>query len=318
LSALKIELSGNYNRVIISDENLFNTSIQKRLRSLLEQYATSWRVLCYVRRPDEHIVSDYQQAVKGPHILTFDQFFEKRLADSYYRYDRLLDRWAAVFGREAVEVRVFHRKTLQGSPIEDFTQWVGWDTKALSADAKAPANESLDRVNTELIRLLHLGLVERPDLMQRHSLAQITGRLRRFDTGERVWLDTARAKRLQEKVRVDHEQLAERYLSPEHAAVLLAPPPEGLTYPPLDRDELARRIMRLFHDPELVRFAQERAEQPSHLDTIPRELIARPREEVAARTLRNFARSDVWQKGSTALRRMGRLVSSLAAAVRRR
>jgi hypothetical protein len=217
-----------------------------------------------------------------------------------------------------VEVRVFHRKTLQGSPIEDFTRWVGVDTRTLSADPKAPANESLDRVNTELIRLLHLGLVERPDLMQRHSLSQITGRLRRLDTGERVRLDTTRAKRLQDKVRVDHEQLAERYLSPEHAAVLLAPPPEGSAYPLLDQNELARRITHLFNDPELVRFAQERAEQPSHQDTIPRELIARPREEVAARTLQNFARSDVWQKGSKLIRRMSRLVSSLAAAIRKR
>jgi hypothetical protein len=154
--------------------------------------------------------------------------------------------------------------------------------------------------------------------MQRHSLSQITGRLRRLDTGERVRLDTTRAKRLQDKVRVDHEQLAERYLSPEHAAVLLAPPPEGSAYPLLDQNELARRITHLFNDPELVRFAQERAEQPSHQDTIPRELIARPREEVAARTLQNFARSDVWQKGSKLIRRMSRLVSSLAAAIRKR
>jgi hypothetical protein len=121
--------------------------------------------------------------------------------------------------------------------------------------------------------------------MQRHSLAQITADYA-GSTRRTCAAGYARAKRLQEKVRVDHEQLAERYLSPEHAAVLLAPPPEGSAYPPLDRDELARRITHLFNDPELVRFAQERAEQPSHQDTIPRELIARPREEVAARTLR--------------------------------
>jgi hypothetical protein len=154
-------------------------------------------------------------------------------------------------------------------------------------------------------------LVERPELMQRHEVGRIKGRLRSLDTGKRVRLDTTRAKYLQERFRADHERLAERYLSPEHAAVLLAPPPEVPPYPPFDRDDLARRIMRLFNDPDLVHFALENAEQPSKRDTIPRDLITPSREEVAARTLRRF-------RYGKALERIVSLLPALSALVRRR
>jgi hypothetical protein len=327
LSALRNELAGDYSRALISNETFFNTPFQERLKGVFGPYATSWRVLCYVRRPDEHMVSNYQQLVKGPHVYTFDRFFETYVASGYYRYAEAIDRWANVFGKESVEVRVFHRKTLDGSPVEDFTQWLGLNTETLSMDAESGSNESLDRINTELIRLLHLGLVERPELMQRHSLDQILHRLRSVDSGERVRLETARARFLQDAVRADHERLAERYLSPEHAAVLLAPPAEVPPYPPLDRDELAARITSLFDDPDLVRYALERAEQPSQQDTIPRDLIARPRKEVAASALKQFdpdpprpEEGEDVERNDTgkAPERTGSLLSTLAAWVRRR
>lgn len=271
LANLRAEFSGNYTRALLSNENLFGGKKTPRLmKEMFEQYATSWRVLCYLRRPDEHVVSQYQQGVKGPYVGTFDSFLEGKLHSDYYHYAQRVERWARVFGKDAVEVRVFHRKTLRGSPIEDFTQWVGLDPEGLSFEAEGAVNESLDRLNTEILRFLHLCQVEQPDLLQNHNTKRVLGRLRALDTGERLRLDTERAKHLQEQFRQDHERLAKHYLSPEHAAVLLASPADVPLPPPLNRDALFQRMMALFNDADLARLVVERAEQPAHVRKIPK------------------------------------------------
>ncbi len=306
LSSINAEFSGKYPRALISEENLFERADPHLVKEFFGRYATSWRILCYIRRPDEHINTYYQQGVKDVYICTFDRFFEKYSDSTYYRYADIIGRWAEAFGREAVEVRVFHRKTLEGSPIEDFTQWAGLDLEGLSFDAEERVNESLDCVNTELLRLLHLSLVEKPDLLQKHSLRGIVARLRSLDTGERLRLDTARAKRLQEKLQEDQKRLAERFLSPEHAAVLLAPPAEVPLPLPIDRNALAERIMTLFGDADLARFAAERAEQSTGQDRIPIELRDRAREEkvAAQRHVDQIPHEEVMHEPTHPLRRL--------------
>jgi hypothetical protein len=296
VSNFRAELTGNYNRIIFSDENLFigggGGRIPRLLKDAFGQYATSWRVLCYIRRPDEHIASFYQQKVKGPYVNTFGKFFDEQLQDQTYNYSKFIDKWSNVFGKDALEVRVFHRKTLKGSPVNDFIQWVGLDPESLSFDPEEHANESLDRVNTEILRLLHVCMVERPDLFHRNDLKPnikpMIRRLRALDTGERLRLDTARAKLLHERFREDHERVAERYLTPEDAAILLAPPSEIQPPPPIDREVLASRIMALFNDPDLAQFAMQRAEQPTELDRIPATLVIPPRQSEVARAVKQF------------------------------
>jgi hypothetical protein len=270
------EFAGDFAKAIISNENLITSkrgAIPGRLKETFAPYATSWRVLCYVRRPDEHIVSQYQQKVRGGYVGTFDQFFDHQLNSQYYGYAHWLDRWAEIFGEGVVEARVFHRKTLQGSPVDDFVQWLGLEREGLSEEAQGHVKESLDRMNTEILRFLHLCQVEAPDLLGRHDVKRMLQRLGTLDTGARQRLDTDRALRLQERVRADHARLAQRYLSPEHAAVLLAPPAEVPPQPPLDRDMLFERMMALFDDADLARRAVAGADQPSDRGRTPGKLL---------------------------------------------
>lgn len=274
-ASLHLEFSGEYTRTIISNENLVSSGEQVlgRLKDTFGANATSWRVLCYVRRPDEHIVSQYQQKVRGGYVGIFDQFFDKQLNSRYYNYARWMDLWADIFGSDAIEARVFHRKTLQGSPVDDFTQWVGLDREGLSPEARGHVKESLDRLNTEILRFLHLCQVEQPDLLRRHDVRRILRKLSALDTGTRYRLGTDQAQRLQEQFREDHERLAKRYLPPEHAAVLLAPPAEVPLQPSLDRDALFERMMTLFNDPDLAHLAVAKADQPTAQGRTPGKLM---------------------------------------------
>ncbi|HEX2552230.1 MAG TPA: hypothetical protein VHL98_00920 [Microvirga sp.] len=261
IARMQAEFSGGYDRAILSNETLFATgkSTLTRLKRVLDPFATSYRVLCYIRRPDEHVASQYQQKVKSGYVGTFEGFFAERLNGGYYEYTRFLDRWAQVFGQEAVELRLFHRKALRGGPIDDFLQWTGIDPAGLSSPERGHANESLDPIGTEIVRLLHLGKAEDPDLAGKSGARRIVARLRDLDTGQRLRLDGERARLLHETVRSDHERLAALYLPPDQAGLLLAPPAETPPQPPLDGEALFARMSAVFADPDLARRLMETA-----------------------------------------------------------
>ncbi len=129
----------------------------------------------------------------------------------------------------------------------------------LSAPAVQNKNESSDPINTEIMRFLNICEAEHPDLIRKHNVRRIMARLRALDSGERLRLDSDRARRLLDRSRVDHERLAERYLSSEDTSLLLAPPAEVPPQPPLDHETLFDRMMSLFSDRDLAQRAVEAA-----------------------------------------------------------
>jgi hypothetical protein len=273
VSRLRDEFSGSFEKAVLSDETIFHCSQDNkhRIKELLGQHATRWRILCYVRRPDEHIVSSYQQAIRNSSGFngSFDDFYYKQLNDSYYRYNYQMERWAEVFGRDAVEVRVFHRNTLQGGPLEDFMRWVGLDPATLPADTVKAANESIDRVGIEVVRFLNDCEAQNRDLVKGLDLERIRHRLRALISDDRLRLDTEKAQRLQDRFRKDHEELAARYLTPEHAAILLAPPREQLVQPPI-APGLAFERMRAVFDADFARVAADEIEKRMQDETVSR------------------------------------------------
>lgn len=259
LSNIASEFSGNFSKAVLSDETIYNCSEdnKKAIKSLFDKYATSWRILCYLRRPDEHIVSHYQQTIRNFSGVdsSFNEYFNKRMQGSFYRYAALMKRWEDVFGAGTVEARVFHRKTLQGDPIEDFMHWIGVDPGTLPPDDQEPANESLDRAGTEIMRFLALCQAGRPERLRGLDIDEVRAKLRALASSDRLRLDGARARRMQAQFRADHGKLAGRYLPPEHAAVLLAPPADTPPQPPLAPEVLLDRAKAVLGDTDFAREA---------------------------------------------------------------
>jgi hypothetical protein len=330
LANLEAELQGPCSRVLLSNENLFGwnplPTMPLPLKAAFERYATSWRVMCYVRRPDEHLVSLYQQNVKGGSPNTLDQAFEERLTGAYYSYARRMRAWADAFGEDAVEVRLFHRKALKGTPFEDFARWLGLDPALLPPSPAERSNESLDRLNTEVLRLANLLKIQRPELLRGHDVKKFASRMRAVNTGDRWRLSGEQARRLQEHFREEHEGLARRYLPDEEARLLLAPPADEPPLPPLDRDALHARVMTLFGDPALARAIVEKAGQPVDPSLFRRDTAAQ-REAKAVRIVEQFERKSRRQRslvywaldGLRLVPRAGRkLARTLAGALRPR
>jgi hypothetical protein len=170
-------------------------------------------------------------------------FYWDRLTGDYYRYAMHMENWEKVFGKGSVEVRVFHRSTLQGSPVSDFIQWIGADPARLAPeDRKRPMKASTASALKSFCFLSYYRRRE-PDRISQDDVSRALATLRPCHLDDRMRLDYKRAKQMHERFAKDHERLAARYLSPEHAAVLLAPPVERPPQPPLEAAAIYERVM---------------------------------------------------------------------------
>jgi hypothetical protein len=140
--------------IVISDENILDWNRTDRLTRLAELFAgrtETVRVLCYLRRPDEHALSSYQQRIRGGgYSKTIEEFARERVASGRYNYAEKLDRLKAVFGRASLEVRVFQRS--ERDIVEDFSDWIGVNERALRRYPNERNNTTLDATGIEVVR----------------------------------------------------------------------------------------------------------------------------------------------------------------------
>ncbi|GAB2984802.1 hypothetical protein [Nocardioides montaniterrae] len=149
-------------RVLLSNEGHFGSSEAAiaELGGFLGSFASSVRVVVYLRRQDDHLLSRYQQLVKVGSTERLASRVDVDLSD-LYDYAARLTTWQRVLAPDALVVRPFEREQLAGGSLQqDFLDTAGID---LREDALAPVprtNESLDAEAVELLRLLNLFRVE--------------------------------------------------------------------------------------------------------------------------------------------------------------
>lgn len=151
---------GDGSVLLLSSEHchsrLVHESEVRRLHSLLARVCNDLSVIVYLRPQHELAISLYSTALRvgysGRSVLP-----RATARMPYYNYDRLLDRWATVFGEADVVPRIFCRKELsQGDICADFLELCGLDgrslvhapdtNRALSGEAQA----FLERMNALL------------------------------------------------------------------------------------------------------------------------------------------------------------------------
>lgn len=150
-------------RVLLSDEALYGSppAAMARLRGLTDELAGRVRVVVYLRRQDDHLISRYQQVVKVGETRRLAERTRETDFSSPYDYHSRLVAWRRELGPEDVVVRRFEASGfVAGSLYQDFLTACGIE---LEADALAPVdreNESLDAEAVEFLRLLNLVHVE--------------------------------------------------------------------------------------------------------------------------------------------------------------
>ena len=110
------------------------------------------RILVYLREQAEYAVSSYQQAV---HARQLEQSMEQFLRRPGVNYAEFLREWSGEFGEDALDVRVYDRKSLlNGSIVQDFLQLAG--VSASLAEDTHDHNPSIGGVVLELKRVLNV------------------------------------------------------------------------------------------------------------------------------------------------------------------
>ena len=149
-------------RVLLSDEVLFGSSVAalRRLRRFTDRIAENIRVVVYLRRQDDHMVSRYQQGVKIGWVQRLEEWAREDMSD-LYDYHARLRRWEQILGPSELVVRRFESESfVDGSLFQDFLDAAGIKARAGELAPVPNRNDSLDADSVEFLRLLNLYRVE--------------------------------------------------------------------------------------------------------------------------------------------------------------
>jgi hypothetical protein len=139
--------------VVMSAEGLHRRSPAAilRLKALLEPWFSKIYVVIYLRSQDSYALSQYQQNIRGGKTLSLEEHLLGTLRENDHDYHAKIQRWADIFGREAVRPRVFERsRFVDGSLICDFLATIGIEDRAWVVE-EAPKNESMDAESVALL-----------------------------------------------------------------------------------------------------------------------------------------------------------------------
>jgi len=142
-----------------------------RLRDLLAPFAAPIRVVVYLRRQDQHAASGYTQALRvaGINPPALPKAGPDRLP--HYDYARMLEDWAAVFGADAMLVRIFDRASLlHGDAVDDFLALCDVPLAVPADHPDRLSNLSLTPAAIDLVRTLGARLKARPEGLSASSL----------------------------------------------------------------------------------------------------------------------------------------------------
>jgi hypothetical protein len=165
-------LPGSVHSVVLTGEHMHSrltdaASVQ-RLRGLLAPLFPEIRVVCYVREQAAVVQSLYSTAIRAGHDIGFDSFVQGCTPDKpRYNYHASLSLWAAVFGADRVQARLFDKVT-GGDICADFRATLD----ALAPEARldagafdpvpAPLNRALGACGLELGRMVNAVLGRGP------------------------------------------------------------------------------------------------------------------------------------------------------------
>lgn len=136
-------------QVVISTEFIYillrRPSEVQRLHDLLAPHFARMRVVVYLRRQDAHFTSLYTQLLRSGEVLPPGALKMQPRPLHELDYAALLGRWAAIFGQDAIFVRLFDRQA-DGSrfdAVQDFLHLIGVTLPDTSGGA-GESNQSVD------------------------------------------------------------------------------------------------------------------------------------------------------------------------------
>ena len=154
-----LSTSENINKFIISSELLFeiiSTPKVDPLIKLINKLFDEVKIICYLRRQDNHLQSLYQQWIKTGHTKVKGKSIHEFIADyKIGMYSEKLEPWRKQFGLENILVRVYEKEQFEGGTIfSDFLYTIGLKANVdWSFPQKGKSNISISSLGVALMRI---------------------------------------------------------------------------------------------------------------------------------------------------------------------
>lgn len=215
-------------RVIISDEGLYSSSAEvlHRLRAFTDKVADSVRVVVYLRRQDDHLISLYQQVVKQGEVRRLsDWLHQQDLANTFdYDYHRRLRMWQELLAPAEIVVRRFERDHfVDGSLYQDFLSAAGIAVRLEDLVEIDARNESLDAESVELLRLVNVLRLEHEGLQAPSGNRPLVVRLRETELGPALTLPEPTLDEFMARWATSNRAVAEEYFGDRGGELFAAP-----------------------------------------------------------------------------------------------
>lgn len=174
VEALAESKSKEIGTVIASSEIfswIFDPTIINKLSKLFD-FFDDIKVVCFLRRQDKLALSHYQQRIRTKAERSFFSGNNKALPkyqkhyDHYYDYNNRIGFWAAAFGHQNLEIRLFDDKNQGYSNIlSEFSEILNLDLYGLEIPQKNNVNIGWEKQKIGHL-LLELGIEPRSELGQ--------------------------------------------------------------------------------------------------------------------------------------------------------
>ncbi len=137
-------------KTVISSEMFYLIEPRKLPGRLKQEFKV--KIVCYLRRQDEVLLSSYIQEIKSNQIqngMSFDEYLNNDMRLALLDYKTILDKWAGVFGPENIITRVYDAKS---NIFEDFLKALdmNWNKKysqPVRRFNQSPARDILDFIS---------------------------------------------------------------------------------------------------------------------------------------------------------------------------
>ena len=203
-----------FTTVVMSNEHcssrLLDDAEVAWLQNALAPHFEKIRVVVYLRRQDDFLLSTYSTSVKSGATYKLD-IPPQHILENRYDYWTLLSRWARVFGRENIICRKFERSALKnGDVVDDILSVTGIEPSD-RFDRPEDANESLDAETLEYLRLFNAHVPRFSKKQPNSARANIVGVLSKMSTGPLVTLSGGRLQEFMDLFRESNRKVASEY-----------------------------------------------------------------------------------------------------------
>lgn len=170
-------------RVVLSEETIFKSSqgTLRRLRRFARRNFRSLRVVVYLRRQDDHLVSRYQQGVKVGEVRRLTDPELHRDFSDVYDYAGRLALLSEILEPDELVVRRYERSAFAGGELFlDFLEAIGAGADLDRLQQPEERNVSFDAETVEFLRLLNIVRVDAEGaragmIDNRHFLRMLVG-----------------------------------------------------------------------------------------------------------------------------------------------